>query len=169
MHEIAHHQFFPVSVETYWRELCLSLVYQERLYFEALGCQHMQVLEHKGSFEEGVQRKLRFTKPIDAPVAITKLFGSNVTLEEHSEFDAREQSWSYRMVPSIMGERIDIRGRVRLVPQDGGVMQHSLNTVSCKMFGLGPIIEHFVVRSTEQGNADKARFTRRYIEEKQLR
>lgn len=167
--ELTHRQHFDVSLETYWKELCLSLQYQERLYCEALGCLRMEVLENSGSYEQGVRRRLRFTKAIEAPAAITKLFGSHVTIEEHSEFDARAQRWSYRMVPSIMGDRIDIRGRVQAVPDDGGIEQRSDNTVTCRMFGLGGIIELFVARSTEEGNADKATFTRRYIDERKLR
>ena len=166
---ISHRQHFAVSFDTYWRELCLSLAYQERLYAEALDCHTMKVLSHEGDFETGMKRKLRFSKPIDAPAAITKLFGSLVIIEEHSEFEPREQTWTYRMVPSLFADRIDIRGRVRAVPQGNGVEQQSENTVNCKMFGLGSIIEHFVARSTEEGNAAKAAFTRRYIDEKKLK
>lgn len=167
--ELEYRQTFDVSVETYWRELCLSLAYQERLYCEALGCNRMDVLEHTGDFENGMKRRLRFTKPIDAPAAVTKLFGSAVTIEEHSEFDAKQQRWSYRMVPSVMGDRIDIRGAVSLATQSGVLEQVSQNSVSCRMFGLGSIVEHFVAKSTQEGNADKANFTRRYIAEKGLR
>jgi hypothetical protein len=167
--QISHTQYFEVSLETYWRELCLSLAYQERLYCEALGCNAMEVLEHTGDYEQGMKRRLRFTKPIDAPAAVTRLFGANVTIEEHSAFDPREQCWSYRMVPSMMADRIDIRGRVRAVARGTGVDQLSDNTVSCRLFGLGAVLEHFVAKSTEEGNADKASFTRRYIAEKALR
>jgi hypothetical protein len=165
---LSHKQHFDVSEETYWRELCLSLDYQERLYREALGCTGMEVLEHSGGYEQGMKRRLRFTKPIDAPAAVTKLFGSHVTIEEHSQFDPRERCWSYRMVPSMLSDRIDIRGRIRLITSGRGVEQQSANDVTCRMFGLGSIVEHFVARSTEEGNADKASFTRRYIEERGL-
>lgn len=166
--ELTHRQRFPVSAQTYWRELCLSLEYQERLYREALGCLRMEVLENSGSLEQGIKRRLRFTKPIQAPAAITKMFGSAVTIEEHSSFDAERQLWSYRMVPSIMGDRIDIRGRVRIDARESEVEQISDNTVTCRLFGLGAIIEPFVARSTEEGHADKTAFTRRYIVEKKL-
>lgn len=164
-----YRQQFDVSPETYWRELCLSLAYQERVYNEALGCKHMQVLENTGSYETGVKRRLRFTKPIDAPAAINKLFGSAVTIEEHSEFDAVQKIWTYRMVPALMADRIDIRGRVALQHNAQGVEQVSENSVTCRLFGLGSIIEPFVARSTEEGNADKTRFTQRYIAERGLR
>jgi hypothetical protein len=167
--ELIHRQHFDVSAETYWKELCLSLVYQERLYREALGCERMQVLENSGSFEHGLKRRLRFSKAIDAPSAITRLFGSHVTIEEHSSFDAAAQCWTYRMVPSLMADRIDIRGRVRAEVNERGVEQISENSVTCRLFGLGAIIEPFVARSTEEGNADKASFTRRYIDENKLR
>ena len=167
--ELENRQTFDVSVETYWRELCLSLEYQERLYCEALGCRRMDVLEHSGDFETGMHRKLRFEKPLDAPAAITKLFGSAVTIEEHSEFDAKQQRWSYRMVPAVMADRIDIRGVVQTGENNGKVEQIAHNTVSVRLLGLGGIIEHFVAKSTKEGTADKTNFTRRYIAEKGLR
>lgn len=167
--QLEYRHNFDVSAETYWRELCLSLEYQERLYCEALGCKRMDVIEHSGNYEEGMKRKLRFTKPIDAPAAVTKLFGSAVTVEEHSEFDARQKRWSFRIVPAVMGDRLDIRGAIELNPRDGGIEQHSTNSVTCRIFGLGTLIEHFVGKSTEQGSADKLSFTRRYIAEKGLR
>jgi hypothetical protein len=167
--EISARQHFDVSVDTYWNKLCFDLAYQRRLYCEALGCIDMVVLTNEGDYERGIKRKLRFTKPIDAPAAITKIFGGHVTIEEHSEWDARERTWSYRMVPSIMGDRIEIRGRVQAVPHEGGVEQQSHNTVTCRLFGLGAVIEPFVIRSTKEGNADKAAFTQRYIRELALR
>jgi hypothetical protein len=166
--ELENRQHFAVSLDTYWRELCISLAYTERLYSEALGCTGMEVIENAGSFETGLKRRLRFQKPIDAPAAVTKLFGHSVSIEEHSEFDVQQQAWRYRMVPAIMADRIDIRGFVRVVPNGTGIVQLSQNTVTCRMFGLGAIIEHFVARSTEDGQRDKTVFTQRYITEKAL-
>lgn len=167
--EASSRQQFAVSVDTYWNELCFNLEYQRRVYFEALGCIDMVVLENEGDRQHGIKRKLRFIKPIDAPGPIAKIFGGHVTLEEHGVFDAHEQCWSFRMVPSILGDRIDIRGRVHAVAHDGGTLQRSVNSVTCKMFGLGAIIEPFVMRSGEEGIADKLAFTKRYITEKNLR
>jgi hypothetical protein len=162
-------EIFAVSPETYWRELCLSLEYQERLYREALKCTRMEVLEHTGGYEQGMRRKLRFTKPIDAPVAVTKVYGSTVTVEEHSEFDAKIQRWTYRIVPSLMADRLEIGGSVEIKPRDAGVEQISLTRVGCRIFGIGSIVERFLMKSTEEGSADKNRFTRGYIQEKGLR
>jgi hypothetical protein len=166
--ETEDRQIFDLSLETYWRELCLSLEYQKRVYCEALGCISMDVVEHTGSFETGMRRKLRFQKPLDAPAAITKLFGSTVTIEEHSEFDPVEQRWSFRIVPALMADRIDIRGVVRARESQGKVEQLATNSVSVRLLGLGGIIEHFVAKSTKEGTADKTNFTRRYIAEKGL-
>jgi hypothetical protein len=116
-----------------------------------------------------MRRRLRFEKPIDAPAAIRKLVGEVVTIEEVSSFDAREKRWSYQMLPAVIGDRIEIRGVTRLDENAAGVEQLAKNTVSCKIFGIGSIIEHFVAKSTVEGNADKAAFTHRYIQEKQLR
>lgn len=164
-----YRQRFPVSSNTYWRELCLSLEYQERLYREALGCTRMEVLAHEGDLERGMKRRLRFEKPLDAPTAVKKLFGDAVTIEEQSEFDAGTKTWSYRMVPGMLADRIDIRGVIRLDENADGVEQLSRTTVTCRMFGVGSVVEHFVAKSSNEGNHDKAEFTRRYIAEKGLR
>ena len=116
-----------------------------------------------------MRRRLRFGKPLDAPLPIRKVVGENITLEEISQFDPREKCWSFQMIPAVIGDRIEIRGVVRLDETAAGVEQLSKNSVSCKMFGIGSIIEHFVAKSTVEGNTDKAAFTRRYITEKGLR
>ncbi len=167
--EIEHRQRFALCPETFWRELCLSLAYQERLFCEALGFRSMEVLENTGSYEQGTKRRLRLRKPLEAPAAVTKLFGSEVTLEEHSEFDPAAQCLRYRMVPAILADRIDIHGTVRLRVDASAVEQLGSTSLTCRLFGLGGIVEPFMARSTEQSNADKAAFTLRYIEEKQLR
>jgi hypothetical protein len=167
--ELTNRQSFAICADTYWKQLCLSLAYQERLYKEALHCTRMEVLEDTGSFETGLTRRLRFIKPIEAPAAITKVVGSEVHIDQHSEFDARTQRWTYRLVPSLMSDRIDIRGVMHVEPSESGIVQVTLNTLSCRLFGLGGIIEPFMARSTEEGHRDAAEFTRRYITEKGLR
>jgi hypothetical protein len=167
--ETTHRQHFAVSEDCYWRDLCLDLRYQERLYCEALGCIRMDVLELSGDVSTGMKRRLRFEKRIDAPAPIRKLFGEAVVLQEESVFDAQARRWSFRMIPAVFADRIDIRGVVSLEPTADGIDQVSVNTVTCKLFGLGSIIEHFVVKSAHEGNHDKAAFTRRYIQELGLR
>jgi hypothetical protein len=162
-------QQYEVSVDTYWEELCFNLEYTRRLYAEALGCTEMTVLKNEGSRTTGVQRHLRFIKPMAMPGPLAKIFGGAVTMDELGEFDAREQRWSYRMIPSIMGDRIDIRGRVQVFPSGSVCEQRSVNTVTCRMFGLGAIVEPFVMREAAKGHQDRYRFTLRYIAEKGLR
>lgn len=164
--ELSLKQQYDVSVDTYWEELCFDLEYTRRLYAEALGCTEMTVLKNEGTRSTGIKRHLRFIKPMDMPAPIARIFGGHVTMEELGEFDPREQRWSYRMVPSIMGDRIDIRGRVQIFPHGSGTEQRSVNTVTCRMFGLGAIVEPFVMREAAKGHADRHRFTQRYIAEK---
>ncbi len=161
-------EVFAVDAQTYWRELCLSLAYQERLYREALGCTRMEVLELEGSYETGQTRRLRFEKPIQAPAPIRKLFGEVVTLEEVSEFDSKLQQWSYRMLPPLLGDRLEIRGVLRLDNTPNGVEHLSVSTVTCNVFGIGSVLERFVAKSAAEGASDKAAFTRRYIAERGL-
>lgn len=167
--ELPLQQHYDVSVDTYWEELCFSLEYTRRLYAEALGCVEMTVLRNEGDRRTGIKRHLRFVKPMDMPGPIMKIFGGKVTMDEIGEFDAREQRWSYRMVPSILGDRIEIGGRVQAFASAGGVEQRSVNTVNCRLFGLGGVVEPFVMREAAKGHADRFAFTLRYIAEHSLR
>lgn len=162
-------QRFDVGSETYWRELCLNLEYQERLYCEALGCSRMEVVELDGSIETGQKRRLRFQKKVDAPAAVRKLVGETVSLEEVSEWNATERRWSYRMIPAVLGDRIEIGGTLRLDENHSGVEQISTCTVSCRIFGVGSVVEHFVAKSSHEANLNKAAFTRKYIADRGLR
>lgn len=165
--DLTYREQLDIPPDSFWNELCFSLEYQRRLFCEGLGFHSMEVLSNEGDLATGIKRRLRLVVPVSAPAPITKLFGSLVTIDEVGEFDPRTQCWSYRMVPSLFADRIDIRGRVRVVPKDGGVEQVSENSVTCRLFGLGGVIEPFVARSTEEGHADKAKFTRRYLAERQ--
>ncbi|MET0342901.1 MAG: DUF2505 family protein [Polyangiales bacterium] len=167
--ELTNRQRFEISGETYWKDLCLNLAYQEALYREALKCDRMEVLENSGSFDTGLVRRLRFIIPIQAPAAIHKVVGSEVHIEQHSEFDAQKRTWTYRIVPSMLKDRIDIRGVMHVEQREGAIEQVTLNTIGCRMFGLGGIIEPFVARSTEDGHKDAAAFTRRWIAQHQLK
>jgi hypothetical protein len=165
---ISHRQTFDVCAETYWRELCLNLAYQERLYCEALGFQSMQILECAGGYERGMKRRLRLIKSLEAPAPVLVLFGRVVVMEEYSEFDPIAQRWSYRMVPEGWTDRIEVRGSVRLAECASGVEHVGEISLTCRLFGLGGAIEPFMARSTEQGHADRVAFTQRYIVENRL-
>ncbi|MET0286963.1 MAG: DUF2505 family protein [Polyangiales bacterium] len=167
--ELPLQQRYEVSVDTYWDELCFNLEYTRRLYAEALNCVDMVVLKNEGDRKTGIRRHLRFTKPMDMPGPVMKIFGGKVTMDELGEWDAREQRWSYRMVPSILGDRIDIRGRVQVIAQGDQCEQRSVNTATCRMFGLGAVVEPFVIREAARGHNDRYQFTLRYIKEKGLR
>ena len=162
-------QRFRISKEGYWRDLLLSLEYQQRLFTEALDCETMEVVANEGDFEQGVKRKLRFVKRSDAPAPIRKVFGETNTVEEISEFDAQQECWTYRMVPAVMGDRVSIRGAIRVEDNgDGTVDQVTEQIFECKIFGIGSLVERFIARSIQQSQADKTAFTEAYIEEKQL-
>jgi hypothetical protein len=161
-------QRYRIRAETYWRELCLNLDYQERLYQGALNCFDMQVLELDGTYETGQRRRLRFQKRIDAPAAIRKLVGETVTLEEVSQWDPKRQCWTFKMVQAALSDRLDIGGEIRVEEHADGLTQVSHNIVTCRIFGIGAIVEHFVAKQSTEASADKAAFTRKYIEERGL-
>ncbi len=165
-----HRETFPVSADTYWRSLCLSLQYQEQLYRECLGCDDMEVIENQGDADTGVRRSIRFSKRLEAPAPIRKLFGDKVTFEEIGHFDASERRFSFSMRPPMMGDNLRIEGSIQAIPTPDGACEVVTETrFDCDLFALGKLIEHFSAKSAREGQRDKASFTHEYIKKHGLK
>lgn len=163
MQQNTHRARYPVSVETFWKDLCLNLDYQQELFMECLGCESMEVVKNAGDLDSGVERSLRFRKPIDAPSAVRKMFGNAVTMEEHGTFDPKTQSFSFTYRPPMLADRLHITGRTRVEPAGDGVEVITDTQFRCDLFGLGSILERFACSAGLDGQLDKERFTQRYI------
>jgi hypothetical protein len=166
---ISNRQVFAVSAETYWRNLWLNPSFLHRLYTEQLGCRKIEVLEQSGDLASGMQRVLRLHKLVQAPAAVQKVLGSVMLLEEHSEFDAAAQRWSYRMIPERLADRMRVRGRFSIVPSPHGVEETTEDELEFQMFGVGSLVEAFMVRESKQSHALRIAFMQRYITENELR
>jgi hypothetical protein len=159
----------PVSAATYWRDIWLSFPFLQRLYTEVLGFSAVELVEQEGDHERGMKRRMRMHKPIQAPAAVQKILGATMVMEEHSEFDAAKQRWTYRVVPERLADRLDVSGSVTLGQHADGIEELFEDQLVFHMFGVGSIMEPFMARETKQGHTDRLAFIRRYIEEKQLR
>lgn len=156
-------QLFPVSAETYWGKLWLNLLFLERLYTEVLGCRKIELLQQTGDAASGMKRVLRLHKLVQAPAAVQKVLGEVMLLEEHSEFDAASQSWRYRMIPERLADRMQVSGRFSLSASSQGVEETTEDELGFKMFGVGSLVEGFMVRESKQSHAVRIAFMQRYI------
>ena len=168
MQKQQYRALYSVSPSTFWSELCLSLDYQRELYMACLGCESMEVVRNDGDAATGVHRALRFRKPIDAPLAVRKMFGDAVTMEEEGTFDPSAQSFTFTYRPPMLADRLFITGRMQVTPHNGGVEVVTNTEFRCDLFGLGGILELFALNAAKESMQDKQRFTERYIVDKGL-
>lgn len=165
---VSNRTTFAVRAETYWRDIWLSMPFLQRLYCEVLGFDSVELVTQDGDASQGMKRKLRLQKPIQAAAAVQKVLGSSMTMYEYSEFDPATQRWSYRMVTERLGDRLDASGSITLRAQDGGVEEQSDDEITLRVFGVGSLVEPFIARESKQSHAVRLAFMQRYIEENSL-
>jgi hypothetical protein len=162
---------FDLSADTFWERVFFDREYQLRMYREALGCSYVEILEASGEGEASGPRtrRLVFQQPVNAPAAVQKLFGNAMRMEERGHFDPVRQRWHFQMIPDQMPDRLKIAGETWLEPAGPGQIQRVCEMdFSVSVFGVGGLIERFMVSATAESYEKQARFIRAFIREKAL-
>ena len=160
---------FDVSADAFWQRIFFDSDFQLRMYREALGCPHVAILDASGEGLGPRTRRLEFRQPLSAPPAVQKLFGNAMRMEERGRFDPQTQRWHFQMVPDQMPDRIRITGETWLEPAGPGQIQRVCALdFGVTVFGVGGLIERFMVSATAENYAKQARFIRVFIREKGL-
>lgn len=159
------HQF-DVSPQTYWEKCFLDEGFNQRLFMEGLGFKAYELVEAK---QDGdlLRRKVRTTPKADAPKAVQKLLGGEFSYLEEGVFDG--EKYTFSVIPSVMADRIKIRGEIRAEARGEGKMERVCSMqISIKIFGLGKVVEGFVDDTTRQNYDRGARYIQRFIREQGL-
>ncbi|HEY3357078.1 MAG TPA: DUF2505 domain-containing protein [Polyangia bacterium] len=109
-------------------------------------------------------RSLRVTPERTLPSPVAKIVGgSRIEYTEHTEYVWGTYRADWRVEPSILPDKIESRGRLGFEQCGDGVMRWVEGEVKVRMFGLGGIIEHFIIGDTEKSYDAAADFTRSWI------
>lgn len=158
---------FDVSPETFWEKIFFDREYQERMYKEALDCASVQILESKSDGDRA--RRLVFAQRVDAPGPIRKLFGETTTMEERGKLDPQTKRWRFEMIPDRMPDKIRITGETWVEPAGAGIERVCALDFGVSIFGVGGLVEKFMVSQTSESYAKQTAFMRKYIAEKALK
>jgi hypothetical protein len=161
---------FPISADTFWRDVFFAHDFQERLYKEALGCAKVEVIEDSGDAAGPRSRRVAFHQPIDAPGPIRKLFGDTTRMEERGTFDPKTKRWRFEVIPERMADKIRITGETWVeATADGKIERVCELDLSVSIFGIGSMVEKFMATTTAESYAKQTRFMRAFIQEKSLK
>lgn len=100
------------------------------------------------------------------PGPVAKVVGAKkIEYTEHTEYGWGTYRGRWHVDSSLMPDKIECKGTIGFTARDGGVARWVEGEVNVKLFGLGGIVERFIIADTEKSYADAAAFTRRWIAE----
>jgi hypothetical protein len=109
--------------------------------------------------------KIGADREVPAPVA--KLIGTaKLEYTEHLDYKFGGYLASWRTEPSIMVDKIRAQGRIGFEQRGNRVIRWVDGDIEVKMFGVGGVIEKFIVSDVEKSYQRAAEFTQRWINEK---
>jgi hypothetical protein len=150
------------SEERYWA-LYLDPAFVIRLLTEGLGYTDVRVLRNEPG-AGGLRRDLVMTPPMDLPGPVRKIIGPSTTITEEGRFDEATRVWKWTHRLSVLSDKFDISGTMRVSPAGAGVIsRHSQVSLVCRVFGIGGLVESAAAGNVRTGFAAGADFINREL------
>jgi hypothetical protein len=112
-------------------------------------------------------RHVRCEPVRDLPAPVAKLLaGRAFHYREEIEFDLDANAGRWRVVPSVVPDKVDASGTLVFTPEGSGVRRTVRGGVSIGLFGVGALVERFVVAEVVRSYEDAATCTRRLLAER---
>lgn len=100
----------------------------------------------------------------EIPGPLVKVLGSSrIEYTEHVEYDFGTYKGTWKSVSSVMTDKVESSGVFRFEPAGDGVKRVIEGDIKVKVFGVGGVIERFIVADIEKSYEQAADFTRRWI------
>ncbi len=149
----------------------ISLANYEKLYFDeefntAL-CKAVKLSRtlDKRDLKDGfLKRSVRVGPEREIPAPVAKILGaSRIEYTEHLEYKMGSNKGTWKTVSSIMTDKVESSGTFEFKEHKGGVQRIVEGDIRVKIFGVGGIVEKFIVADVEKSYADAAQFTQKWI------
>jgi hypothetical protein len=115
-----------------------------------------------------LERAVKVTPQRELPGPMAKIIGSG-TFEytEFLDYHLGSFAGTWRTEPGMLKDKILSAGTFSFAAVPGGVRRVVAGEVKVKIFGLGGVLEAFVVADVEKSYARAAEFTQRWVEQGQ--
>lgn len=150
----------PCTPDQFW-EVFFDQDLNEKMYREALGCTDVVYESQSGDIENGLERVLRSTQPMDVPSAVKKVMGEATTTVETGTF--ADGVWSFEMRPTTMADKVQMNGKTRVEATDDGCVRIFDIEGKVKIFGIGKIIEGVIDKQSKEAQDDTANWLRQHF------
>ncbi|HET6346828.1 MAG TPA: DUF2505 domain-containing protein [Myxococcota bacterium] len=149
----------------------ISLQAYETLFFDepfniAL-CQAVKLartLESRTLDSGRLRRATRIGPEREIPAPVPKVLGTTkFEYTEHIDYTMGSFKGTWKTVPAMMADKVESAGTFSFVARGNDVTRIVEGDVKVKIFGLGAVIERFVVADVERSYDAAADFTRQWI------
>jgi hypothetical protein len=128
-----------------------------------------ELLEEKILDDGKEYRKVRYAPRVDLPGPIRKFAGGDEIeqLIDYCEITVfnRAARTATLEIESVAGETIQVFGNVRFIEEGDGVRMKFDGEAKVKIFGIGKVIERFIVSEVKKRYALVERFLQTYLDE----
>ena len=150
----------------------IGLTEYEQLYFdEPFGialCKAVKLirtLEKRELKGDKLVRVVRVGPDREIPPTVAKILGaSRIEYTEHIDYKMGSFHGTWKTISSIFTDKVDAHGTFGFAEDDDGVSRVVEGEVNVKVFGVGGVIERFVVADVERSYKDAAQFTQKWID-----
>jgi hypothetical protein len=116
---------------------------------------------------ERIVRHVRIEPTRDIPGPVAKILGGKkFSYVEELEYEIGKGRGHWRTIPNILPDKLDSQGTLELVAAPGGVKRIVAGEIKVSVFGIGGIIEKFVVGDVEKSYDAAATFTREWLKKR---
>jgi Protein of unknown function (DUF2505) len=153
------------DADTFWK-VFFDKEFNERLFREALGFPEFNITEQKET-ETQIIRSVAGKPKMNMPGPIMKLLGDNFRYREDGTFDKATRVWRWKMVPSVLTEKIRQEGILRVEPAGEGKVRRIADvTMEAKIFGIGGLMESASEKQFREGFDKSAEFMNQWVTKK---
>ena len=155
-----------VNEDRFWEIVHHSTDFIKALYTDYLDFKY-EVLEDDR--ETGIRRTY-ITPKVDAPRAIVAVLGDSVSFTESGKFEQRDSGpyYSFEVVPNKFADKIKIKGAMITHARTDSSCERVVEfEVTCKIFGIGKLLEGFIQKEVMRSYAETAVITNDYLKKLQ--
>ena len=155
---------FDCDEDTFWDKIFFAEQFNRRMYLEHLKFKRWEVTDFRET-DTLIHRTVHVVPTVgDLPGAIKSLIGDNLGYTEEGTFDKKLRRFRVKVVPSVLAEKLSVRGEIWLQPQGAERCKRIFDAqVSVNMFGVGGIIEKRLIADLQLSYNAGATFTTEYL------
>lgn len=157
------HRFDGLSVAEYEK------IYFDEAFNESL-CKTVGLTRTLVSLDDDgkrIRRVVRVAPDREVPAPVAKVVGSNkLEYTETVEYVWGSGRGTWTTTPQVMADKVKSSGDFRFAASGSGVTRTVGGEIEVKIFGLGGLVEKFIVADVEKSYDKAAEFTRSWLSSK---